>query len=430
MPSANVWKAWSIPVDVVSMRHKLCGLLNRLTRNNFDSVCCKIVEWAIAVERTGDLHTLAVLVHDVFDRGVSDHVRCRLYASLCQRVIDELEGERSRWKKVDVYHIGNLVHSFETDIRLLAHDEFHRMLSTEDPSKLSASMSFAGELLVHGVILSEDLQDIVDILFKYVESDDEERVVALCRLLGRLVSAFDAYRVLASLNIVERVERALKIESLSQRTRYLLMSMLEQVVFPRPQDAFSSIRERVEVYGVDLDDSDAGSIGEEEEELEDDRVRRTCMSCATTFLLKHDVSAVQSLFGILRPIHHTVLVQEFITAALHGNDVADAATVGSILSAIAGDSLLSALTAQLVWLEDTTLDVPRAPQLMASLLHGAGLNLPGVEQMATQVIPSSSPILQSLLTGMRVLQDSPDSTTDTQDHSLEGRRLNRFERDF
>ena len=77
------------------MRHKSCGLLNKLTQSNFDNICTKLVDWAVAVERTGDSRVLDVLVHDIFSRGVADHVRSRLYASLCQRIIDELEGERS-----------------------------------------------------------------------------------------------------------------------------------------------------------------------------------------------------------------------------------------------------------------------------------------------------------------------------------------------
>ncbi|KAF7799900.1 hypothetical protein EIP86_011142 [Pleurotus ostreatoroseus] len=435
MSSATTWKAWSIPVDIPVMRHKSCGLLNKLTQSNFDSICTKLVDWAVAVERTGDSRVLDVLVHDIFSRGVTDHVRSRLYASLCQRIIDELEGERSRWKKVDVYYLGNPVHTFETDIRLLAHKEFQTVVATDDPKVLMRSMSFAGELLVHGVILSEDLQDIVDVLFDKAECNDEERTIALCRFLSRLVSAFDAYRVLNSLNVVYRLEGALKKATLSYRTRYLLMSMLEQVVFPRPHDAFSSTRDRIEVYGIDLDESDVGSVGGEEEELEEDRIRRTCSACATVFFTKRDEAPVRYLFQMLRPTHRAILVEEFITTALHENDPGDAMAVGSMLSAIAttglfdeDNSLTDGLNVQLAWLEDTSLDAPRAPQTMAALLYGAGFSSQVIENMAKRSIPSSSPILATLLSESRVLHDSPDVTSDTQDNGSDDRRRNRFER--
>ena len=205
------------------MRRKLCGLLNKLTRANFDTICDALVAWVARIDRIGDSDALDVFVRTIFDRGLADYVRCNLYASLCQRIVDELEGERGHWKKVDVYHLGNPVHSFETDIRLLAHDELHRILNTKEPQELVESMAFAAELLVHGVLVAEDLREVVDDLFHRAERNDEERAIALCRFLSRLVCAFDAYRVLSSLEVVERMEHVLKADTLSPRTRYMLM---------------------------------------------------------------------------------------------------------------------------------------------------------------------------------------------------------------
>lgn len=214
-----------------------------------------------------------------------------------------------------------------------------------------------------------------------------------------------------------------------------IQSMLEQVVFPRPHDAFSSTRERIEVYGIDLDDSDAGSVAAEEEELEEDRVRRTCSTCATTFLTKRDEAPVRYLFQMLRPTHRTLLVEELITAVLHGNDTSDATAVGMMLASVAttgifdeDDSFTDGLNVQLAWLEDTSLDAPRAPQLAAALLYGAGFSMQAIESMAARSIPSSSPILATLLSETRVLHDSPDVTSDAQENASEDPRRNRFER--
>ena len=221
------WRTHSIPIDTTRMRHSLCGLLNRLTKSRFDVVCDKVVYWASSVDRIGDLQALECLVRTVFAHALGDPIRSKLYAGLCQRVIDELEGERSLWKKVDVYHLGNPIHSFETDIRLLVHDELHRILSTDDTPLLYSAMSFAGELLVHGIIVPEDVQEVVDTLFGHAEDNDEEHTVALCRFLSRVVCAFDAYRLLSSLHVVEKIEQVLAKERLSHKTRYLLMVSLK-----------------------------------------------------------------------------------------------------------------------------------------------------------------------------------------------------------
>lgn len=217
------WRAHGVPIDTTRMCHSLCGLLNRLTKLNFDAVCDKVVYWATSVDRVGDLQALECLVRTVFAHALADPIRCKLYAALCQRVIDELEGERSLWKKVDVYHLGNPIRSFETDIRLLAHDELHRILGVDDIPLLHSAVSFAGELLVHGIIVPDDVQEIVDTLFNHAERNDEERTVALCRFLARVVCAFDAYRLLSSLHVVEKIEQVLAKERLSHKTRFLLM---------------------------------------------------------------------------------------------------------------------------------------------------------------------------------------------------------------
>ena len=115
-------------------------------------------------------------------------------------------------------------------MRLLVHDELRRILATDDIPLLLSAMTLSGELLVHGLVTFEDVQEAVDTLFDHAERNDEEHAVALCRFLARVGGAFDAYRLLSGLRVVEKIERVLEQEDLSHRTRYLLMVSLSRVM--------------------------------------------------------------------------------------------------------------------------------------------------------------------------------------------------------
>ena len=210
--------------------------------------------------------------------------------------------------------------------------------------------------------------------------------------------------------------------------------MLEQVVFPRPHDAFSSTHDRVEVYGVDLDDSDAESAADEDPEVDSDRIRRACSLHAITFITNRDISQVESLLQTLRPAHRHLLVEEFVMVALQEDDVGDAFVMGSLFSSpvfselcMEANSLFEGLTVQLSSIEDTSLDVPHALRLMAHLLQGTDLPFHSIEHMIARSLAEHIAISNALLAEIRILQDS-DPSTDAQESTDDNTRRNRFER--
>lgn len=210
--------------------------------------------------------------------------------------------------------------------------------------------------------------------------------------------------------------------------------MLEQVVFPRPQDAFGSTSDRVDVYGVDLDDSDAESADGEDLDNETDRVRRVCAAQTAAFLATRDRSRVLTLLVSLKPVHRGLLVQELVEAALSGGDAGDASAVGSLLSTALNsdyndaESLLEGIQTQIALLEDTMLDVPRAPHLFACLLHATGLALDELEHVAKHALQACPQSLATLLAELQVLRDSSESDAEGQVAVDSTSRRNRFER--
>ena len=218
------------------MARDLCGLLNKVTQVNFDSVADRVVRRAVAVEAAaGTNGVLDVFVQTVFARGVRDPARVDLYVALCVRIVDELEGERNAWKRVDLYHVGNPLRSFETVLRLLPNAEFQYALGRGDAETVYTLLSFTGELLVQGLLYIEDTQDILNVLFNRAYQNDQTCTIALVRFVRPILKAFNAVNLLSSLEIAKGIEHALQSQELSSMVRcILLVCLFASVTFRAP----------------------------------------------------------------------------------------------------------------------------------------------------------------------------------------------------
>ncbi|EMD33124.1 hypothetical protein CERSUDRAFT_126293 [Gelatoporia subvermispora B] len=114
--SSGPWRPHSVPVNPANLRRQLCGLLNKINHANYESVSSKIVACAAMVERT-DPTLLHQVAQNILQRVLCDPSRITLYADLCQMIVGDLEEERTRWRKVDAYYLGNALHSFETSLQ-------------------------------------------------------------------------------------------------------------------------------------------------------------------------------------------------------------------------------------------------------------------------------------------------------------------------
>lgn len=221
MLASQPWRPWSIPLNISHMCRTLRGLLNKIAKANFESISDKIVQLAISVEKTENPQVLDTFVRTIFKSGIVDGIRVDVYATLCQKIVDELEGERGRWKRVDLFHLGNPMDCFETSFRLLSQYEFDRIITGESLDNLLAFMAFVGELLVEGVVFPDDVHGMLDTLFRHAVHDDGY-AVAIYRFLARVVGAFNASQVLEPLMIVLRIEALLE-ENITVKARYLMM---------------------------------------------------------------------------------------------------------------------------------------------------------------------------------------------------------------
>ncbi|KAI0783069.1 hypothetical protein C8Q75DRAFT_484826 [Abortiporus biennis] len=397
--SSSPWKAWSIPLDLTHTRRTLCGLLNKLTTWKFDSISDKIVHLAVSIERTDDSKILDVFVRDIFRRGITDTIHMDLYVALCQKIMDELEGERSLWRRVDVFHVGNPLNCFETNLRLLVQYEFDRIFQIqEDSTALFSHASFVGELLVEALLLVNDVQGMLDTLFNQIlHGDKNERdraAVAVYRFLLPIVRAFNAFPMLDALEVVAKIEAVLKTNTISSKTRFLMMNILDQVYYPRPQDVFASTRQRIEAYGLDMsDDSEAESqLDYTASVASEQTLDQVCLYHAKAFLATRRAGEVELLFRQLQPTHRYILVSRLVSEAISGGDPCDAALVGALffdetIRSLCGedDSFVKGCGNELHMLQDTIIDVPCAVQLMAIILHSTPLGHREVEDLVSAV---------------------------------------------
>jgi hypothetical protein len=222
----HAWRPWSLPIDPVRMQRNLCGLLNRVTKANFDAISDKTVRWAVDIEADGNQAALDAFVQFVFCCGVRDPARRELYVALCVRVVDELESERNLWKRVDPYHVGNPLRSFETVIRLMPNVQFQRAVARRDPSDLFSLVTLVAELLVQGILYAEDTQDILGFLLDLAGKGDANAALGIRRFLGPIVKAFNAVHLLTLLEITPRIEQILQVPNLSNMVHFTLQVCL------------------------------------------------------------------------------------------------------------------------------------------------------------------------------------------------------------
>ena len=190
-----------------------------MTKTNFDRVSDRVVRWAVVIEADGDHAALDAFVQSIFRRGVQDPSRCELYVALCVRIVDELESERNLWKRVEPYHIGNPLHSFETVLRLMPNACFRRA-PPQGSSEVLFLLAFTGELLVQGVLYVEDTQDIVASLVDGAGQNNPDAAIGLRRFLAPVMKAFNAMHILTILGMTQKLEDVLHTPDLSNMVRF------------------------------------------------------------------------------------------------------------------------------------------------------------------------------------------------------------------
>lgn len=213
---------------------------------------------------------------------------------------------------------------------------------------------------------------------------------------------------------------------------YAKQSLLEQITYPQPRDAFNSSRERIEAYGISTDSDDESLM--ETDDVDMDRLLQSCRERAGIFFAKRSHTYATRALQDLRPEHRQYFFRQLISDVLHRHDFSDARLVGSLwlledthFLCEEDHTFLRGLEAELLVLADTVLDVPNACQLLATMLHETPLDVQILESLVWQSVTADSMLRDRLLAELR----SQERFDDAAEVEIEGgSRRNRFERTY
>ncbi|KAI0776312.1 hypothetical protein BD413DRAFT_265157 [Trametes elegans] len=416
------WRPWSQPVDPVRVLQTVCGLLNRVTRGTAELMATRFAELVVRAETGGDPTVVEACAEMVVKRCVVDPRRVDLFAKMVQKAVDEVEGEELRWRTVDPYHLVNPATSLQSTLRTAVLDELHLALEAGRVEHAHALATFVGELLVLGVLSCGDVHDLVDLLFKETAKNGDCHCVCLCRIIRRAVSSTEASQIIDGLTLVDEVECVLQEDTISLKVRYMMMDILDQCLYPRPQDVFTSDIRRSEVYGLhdDLDDEDttvppAGILAPPSPPAHVYTLSARCREEADLLMASRDLRKAETFCRALPPRSRHRFLRALVSAALSSGNEADANLIATFLSHPQSKTLLrtdetltKAFEPDIAALEDTALDVPRAYHLVAIMLSAAGLPQASLEDLAARIVVGQNAARDHLLEEVASLGASPD----------------------
>lgn len=199
--------------------------------------------------------------------------------------------------------------------------------------------------------------------------------------------------------------------------------MLDQCLYPRPQDVFSSDLQRSEVYGLRDDDDEEDNVTSLPTPLmfssnEPLPVIEQCHKEVKAVFASRDLHRAETFCKSLRTGRRYRFVRSMVSVALTGGDDADANFVATFLSQPTSRNLVDtagalakAFEPEVAALEDTVLDVPSAYRLMAIMLSAAALSQEDLEDLASRIIVRENAARERLLDEVASLSLAPADET-------------------
>lgn len=201
--------------------------------------------------------------------------------------------------------------------------------------------------------------------------------------------------------------------------------MHDQALYPRPHDAFSSTQQRIEVYGLDPNDSDFESAVEDDEGVSTSDIYHTCQTHAKQYILNRQVSEAEQFMRSLNPEYRSIFISYLISTTLNCGDTSDASFVASLFSLDSirhlcdRSTFVKGFCDEVTHLEDTSIDVPHANHLMATMLYGSPLNVDAVEELASKL--RSLDVKDRLIDTYSTLDTNSDVDAPKHSKALSGR---------
>ncbi|KDQ55088.1 hypothetical protein JAAARDRAFT_195966 [Jaapia argillacea MUCL 33604] len=409
------WAPWSIPVHPVLGHKTLRGLLNKIAAYNFVPVSDKIVELFLRWERSGTSDAYVAAVRCILERGITDVKRLKVYASLCQKIVDELEREENYWDLMKTFDGDDRSNAFLGTLTHICMEEFQGTFQ-QDNDRLVSLAAFVGELLAHGALLPADMLRMVEPLFKAAAENDRFSSVALFRLLSAVLKGATVKQIMWSLDVVNNIQDVLQTATIPM-VRYLMLALLDKITGLEPADIFGSSEEREEIYGF-MSGGNEDMVVEEPQtpispSTERSRITLACDEGARVFLATRSLGPAEAFFQTLLAKDRHIFVRSLVQAALLSNEYSDAELVATLFSlesvrALCGsvEGFTVGFVAEIEALEGIVLDCPFAYRLAAMMLHACGLSKNAVEDIASRIIIPDNPATQRFLAEYSTIGES------------------------
>nr|VWO97250.1 TAL effector protein Tal2a (AvrBs3 and PthA family of transcription activator-like effector proteins) [Ganoderma boninense] len=254
-------------------------------------------------------------------------------------------------------------------------------------------------------------------------------------MLRPIVTSTEATHLIDSLSLMVQIEAVLKEDMITLKARYMMMSMLDHCMYPRPRDAFGSDVRRSEIYGLNDDsaeDSQRLALNHSTQITNidvdpPDATGENSTRYAHTFFTTRNVASAEQVFHKLPPPECHLFTGTLISKAMGSGDETDIVSVASFLAlpsvrrTYSEDSAAfrRCLEAEIAMLEDTVLDCPSAYRAMATMLYAADLPTHLVEDLASRIITRKNPARDRLLEEFNALSVGADDALEQSEDGAE-----------
>ncbi|KAI8973994.1 hypothetical protein BD414DRAFT_517674 [Trametes punicea] len=240
-PPSQPWRPRSQPAKTSLLARTIQGMFNKVTISTVGGIGRRFAELVVHAERVGDSVVIALCAELAVQRCVADPMRMDLIAETVERPVNEAECEGLRCRRVNSYQLANPVAPFHFKLRRMVLD--------------SVTLASLPQLIVSTVLVCEDVHELTNMLFMRTTNNSDLYCVVLYRMLRQVLVSTEAPQIIDGLSLVSHVESVLEEDTISLKIRYMLMGLLDQCLYPRPEGVFSSGMDRSEAYGF-LDDGD------------------------------------------------------------------------------------------------------------------------------------------------------------------------------
>ncbi|EGF99713.1 uncharacterized protein MELLADRAFT_94140 [Melampsora larici-populina 98AG31] len=260
------------------VNRKVRALLNKLTRDNFDSISDQVIDWANKSKKENDGRILKQVVALIFEHHVDEAHWSEMYAKLCCKLMEKLSPEVKDENVLDT--AGNKVHGghlFRKYLMSRCQEDYERGWSkryklaaagkaADDAVKQAANekskaeaeavgkettkeaeilsdeyyaaqkakrqglglVRFIGELFKLNMLTERIMHECVKKLLSNIENPEEEDIESLCRLMMTVGKMLDHEKANSHVNVYfTRMTNMAQSKNLTSRARFMIQDVID-----------------------------------------------------------------------------------------------------------------------------------------------------------------------------------------------------------